>query len=109
MLKIFKCKHCKNHFVIVSAKSTLIPIDCTPDSEYADDTYFERDKMKSHLMSCKGRRDDWQRVKYFYMMNPGSRSISEEKREKKKEMERQAERAKQFEKILSDEKQKGQQ
>jgi len=114
ILKVYICKHCKRKFVIVKAKHTLIPVDYEEDIEYPEDTIYDRNKMQTHLIYCPGRRNDWQKVKEYYLRNPSMLVIKKNQEKNtvdkpakvQKELTKaeRAEHNKRFEQIVAEEK-----
>jgi hypothetical protein len=66
-LRVFECKHCKQHFVIVKAKNTFIPVNAKPDAQYAPNTEYDHNTMRTHLKDCSERKKDWQQVVKVYL------------------------------------------
>ena len=74
-LRVFECKHCKQFFVIVKAKNTLIPVNAKQGDQYARNTEYQHNSMRSHLMDCPGRKEDWQQIVKVYLLFPERRFI----------------------------------
>lgn len=74
-LRVFECKYCKQHFVIVKARNTFIPVNAKFDAQYARNTEYDHNTMRSHLMDCPERKKDWQQVVKVYLAFPERRFV----------------------------------
>jgi len=114
ILRVYTCRYCNKYFVMIRAKDSIIPVNVNKNDKLPADTVFNVYKMRSHLKDCERRRNDWQKMKNYYLKSPGliitkkkPKEILIEKPVKVQKKLTEAERAehdKRFEQIVAEEK-----
>ena len=68
LLKVYRCKYCKTKFVAMETKTgSYLPVEVRENEGYEDDEIFNSEKHKSHLLNCKPRSADWDKVKKSFI------------------------------------------
>ena len=66
-LKRFTCKHCKTKFVIMDTEArSILPVEIKPEKIYMTTDTYDKIQHTSHLLNCKGRQEDWEKMKKKY-------------------------------------------
>lgn len=73
ILKIWKCRHCGKHFVIMDAGKTVVPVECNENDVFNPSQEYDSSKMISHLKNCEARSKDFRQLKEFFLQNPSRR------------------------------------
>ena len=63
----YKCKHCGNLYTIIKGAYiySILPVEIITGDEIYD-LEFDKEKHKSHLLSCEELKNQWPEVKEMY-------------------------------------------
>ena len=50
--------------------NSMLPIEIENNEAFDEDEIFDSQRHRSHLLDCKGRQNDWERVKKIYIQFP---------------------------------------
>ena len=62
----YECKHCGKPYAILRAgkfNDSFLPVDVTDLKNVPHEEFFDSELHTSHLLSCPGKRANWERVK----------------------------------------------
>lgn len=67
-MKVYRCVHCNTRFTVLATETnSLLPVEVNGSSVIVPGEKFNSKKHVSHLLNCKERRDDWKKVKEYFI------------------------------------------